>query len=85
MQHGHLIEKYNKAQHHFNKKKCRRAKRLFESISAEIYASDTDCMADIHLCSSAQEYLNEISEIEKNKIGFLQSFLTKKRFKKNEF
>ena len=84
MEHGYLVEKYNKAQDLFNNEKYRSAKKLFRQVTAEIYASDTDCMADIHLCSSAQEYLNEISEIEKNKIGFLHSFFTKIRFIKNE-
>lgn len=84
MEHGHLVETYNKAQDLFNNEKCRSAKKLFRQVTTEIYTSDTDCMADIHLCSSAQEYLNKISEIEKNKIGFLQSFLTKIRLIKNE-
>jgi hypothetical protein len=67
MEHGHLVEKYNKAQHHFNKKKYRKAKRLFESISTEIYASDTDCMADLNLCDASQNYLDEIDMLHTDK------------------
>jgi outer membrane protein assembly factor BamD (BamD/ComL family) len=63
MEHSHLVETYNKAQHLYNKKKYRAARKFFERVASEIYASDTDCSADIHLCNSSQEYLDEIEEL----------------------
>ena len=67
MQHGHLVEVYNKAQDHYHKKKFNRAKKGFEKIVSEIYASDTDCMADLNLCSSSESYLEEINELNLNR------------------
>lgn len=64
MQHGYLVGTYNKAQKLFYNKKFRRAKKLFEKITSEIYSSDTDCMADIQICGSAEEYLQEIETID---------------------
>ena len=63
MQHGHLVDVYNKAQKHYNKKNFRRARKHFRKIVSEIYASDTDCMADINLCNSSEDYLEEINEL----------------------
>ena len=63
MQHGHLVDVYNTAQKHYNKKNFRRAKKHFRKIVSEIYASDTDCMADINLCNSSENYLEEINEL----------------------
>ena len=63
MQHGHLVDVYNKAQKHYNKKNFRRARKHFRKIVSEIYASDTDCMADINLCNSSENYLEEINEL----------------------
>ena len=63
MQHGHLVDVYNKAQKHYNKKNFRRARKYFRKIVSEIYASDTDCMADINLCNSSENYLEEINEL----------------------
>lgn len=63
MEHGHLVETYNKAQQLYNKKKYRAARKLFERVASEIYASDTDCSADIQLCNSSQEYLDEMEEL----------------------
>lgn len=62
MRHSNLVDKYNKAQKHFEKGNYRRAKRLFESIVFEISSSDTDTMGDIHLHNSAEQYLEEINE-----------------------
>jgi uncharacterized radical SAM superfamily Fe-S cluster-containing enzyme len=62
MEHGHLVDIYNKAQQLYEKKKFRRAKKYFEMITSEIYASDTDCVADMNLCNSSQEYLDDIEE-----------------------
>lgn len=62
MRHSNLVNKYNKAQKHFEKGNYRRAKWLFESIVFEIASSDTDSMADIHLHNSAEEYLEEINQ-----------------------
>jgi hypothetical protein len=66
MQHRHLVDVYNKARKHYNKKNFRRAKKLFEKIVSELYASDTDCMADIELCNSSEDYLEEINELNLN-------------------
>ncbi len=63
MQHGHLVDVYNKAQKHYNKKNFRRARKHFRKVVTEIYASDTDCMADIELCNSSESYLEEINEL----------------------
>lgn len=63
MQHGHLVDVYNKAQKHYNKKNFRRARKHFRKIVSEIYTSDTDCMADINLCNSSEDYLEEINEL----------------------
>jgi hypothetical protein len=63
MQHGHLVDVYNKAQEHYKKKNFRRAKNLFEKIVRELSASDTDCMADIELCNWSESYLEEINEL----------------------
>jgi len=63
MQHGHLVDVYNKAQGHYKKKNFRRAKNLFEKIVTELSASDTDCMADIELYNSSESYLDEIKEL----------------------
>lgn len=63
MQHGHLVDVYNKAQKHYNKKNFRRARKHFRKIVSEIYASDTDCMADINLCNYSEDYLEEINEL----------------------
>ena len=63
MQHGHLVDFYNKAQEHYKKKNFRRAKNLFEKIVTELSASDTDCMADIELCNWSESYLEEINEL----------------------
>lgn len=63
MQHGHLVDVYNKAQKHYNKKNFRRARKHFRKIVSEIHASDTDCMADINLCNSSEDYLEEINEL----------------------
>jgi hypothetical protein len=63
MQHGHLVDVYNKAQKHYNKKNFRRARKHFRKIVSEINASDTDCMADINLCNSSEDYLEEINEL----------------------
>ena len=63
MQHGHLVDVYNKGQKHYDKKNFRRAKKYFEKIVSELYASDTDCMADIELCNSSESYLEEINEL----------------------
>lgn len=49
MRHSNLVDKYNKAQRHFEKGNYRRAKWLFESIVSEISSSDTDAAGDIHL------------------------------------
>jgi hypothetical protein len=62
MRHSNLVNKYNKAQRHFEKGNYRRAKWLFESIVFEISSSDTDSMGDINLHNSSEDYLNEISE-----------------------
>ena len=63
MQHGHLVDVYNKAQEHYKKKNFRRAKNLFEKIVTELSASDTDCMADIELYNWSESYLEEINEL----------------------
>lgn len=62
MQHPDLIEKYKKAQKHFENGNFIRAKWIFEQIALELSASDTDSMGDIHLHNSAEEYLEKISE-----------------------
>ena len=67
MQHGHLVDVYNKAQGHYKKKNFRRAKNLFEKIVRELSASDTDCMADIELCNWSESYLEEINELNLNR------------------
>jgi len=67
MQHGHLVDVYNKAQEHYKKKHFRRAKNLFEKIVRELSASDTDCMADIELCNWSESYLEEINELNLNR------------------
>lgn len=67
MQHGHLVDVYNKAQEHYKKKNFRRAKNLFEKIVTELSASDADCMADIELCNWSESYLEEINELNLNR------------------
>lgn len=62
MRHYDLADKYDKAVRHFEKGNYLRAKWLFESIVSEIESSDTESMADMNLCSSAEEYLEEIQE-----------------------
>lgn len=62
MRHSNLVDKYNKAQKHFEKGNYRRAKWLFESIVFELSSSDTDSMGDIHLHNSAEQYLDEINQ-----------------------
>ena len=57
MRHSNLVNKYKKAQRHFEKGNYRRAKWLFE-----ISSSDTDWMGDINLHNSSEDYLNEIGE-----------------------
>ena len=73
MQHGHLVDVYNKAQGHYKKKNFRRAKNLFEKIVRELSASDTDCMADIELCNWSESYLEEINELnlKRNLLGWI--------------
>ena len=70
MEHGHLVETYNKAQQLYNKKKYRAARKLFERVASEIYASDTDCSADIQLCNSSQENLDEMEELNLTRKSF---------------
>ena len=62
IRHSNLVNKYNKAQKHFDKGNYRRAKWLFESIVYDIASSDTDSMGDIHLHNSAELYLEEINQ-----------------------
>lgn len=62
MRHGSLIEKYQKAEYHFEKGNYKRAEALFRQIVFELEASDTDSMADIDLHNSAESYLDEIME-----------------------
>jgi hypothetical protein len=62
MRHSNLIDRYNKAQRHFEKGNYRRAKWLFQSIVFELSSSDTDSMGDIHLHNSAEQYLEEIEQ-----------------------
>lgn len=63
MEHGHLVDTYNKAQKLFYMKKYSRAKRLFQRIVSELYASDSDCVADMQLCGSSEEYLQDIDSL----------------------
>lgn len=62
MRHSNLVDRYNKAQRHFEKGNYRRAKWLFQSIVFELSSSDTDSMGDIHLHNSAEQYLEEIEQ-----------------------
>ncbi|MGL2986804.1 hypothetical protein ACSVH5_04330 [Flavobacterium sp. RSSA_27] len=62
MRHYNLIKKYDKAKRHYDAGNYSRAKSLFESIVFEISSSDTESMADLNLCNSAEEYLFEIEE-----------------------
>ena len=62
MRHSNLVDRYNKAQRHFEKGNYKRAKWLFQSIVFELSSSDTDSMGDIHLHNSAEQYLEEIEQ-----------------------
>ncbi len=62
MRHSNLVNKYKKAQRHFEKGNYIRAKWLFESIVFEISSSETDSMGDINLHNSSEDYLKEINE-----------------------
>jgi hypothetical protein len=69
MQHSDLVEKYNRAQRHFEKGNYRRAKWLFKEIVYELSSSDTDSMAGIALHNYSEDYLERISEKNLAHIG----------------
>lgn len=73
MKHSKLVEKYQKGQRHFEKGNIRRAKWIFERIVFELSSSDSDSMGDINLHNSAQNYLDEIQQMNlpKSKLPLL--------------
>ncbi len=69
MQHSDLIEKYKKAQKHFEKGNFIRAKWIFERIVMKLSTSNTDSMSDIHLHNYCEEYLEKIEvKTQNNKL-----------------
>lgn len=73
MKHSNLVEKYQKGQKNFQNGNFRRARWIFEQIVFEVSASDTDSMGDINLHNSAQDYLDEIQQMNlpKSKLPLL--------------
>ena len=61
MKHVKLVDKYKRAQKHYEKGNYRIAKWLFEQIDIELTGSDSDSMGDIYLHNNVDEYLDLIS------------------------
>ena len=59
---SNIIDKYNRAQKHYNNRNYKRARILFQMIVFELSASDSDSMSDMHICNSSEDYLERIAE-----------------------
>lgn len=73
MKHYNLVTTYNKATDHFNRGNYGKSKRLFQYVLFEITSSDTECMADIGLANSCQDFIDEMEHelhTESSKISF---------------